>query len=109
MTNQLSPHEVTVGDAVRAHAQGAVQILDVRELDEWQEGHIPGAIHVPLGELPARIVELDSVQPVIVVCRSGRRSLDGAGTLTTAGFLDAKSLAGGMLEWADGGHPVESS
>ena len=101
--------EATVGEAVRAHAQGSAQIVDVRELDEWAEGHIAGAIHIPLDDLAARVRELDPNQPVITVCRSGRRSLTGAGTLLKVGFADVKSLAGGMVDWADAGHPVDRS
>ncbi|MEJ7901864.1 MAG: rhodanese-like domain-containing protein [Thermomicrobiales bacterium] len=109
MHDQTSTPEVTLGEAVHAQAHGVAQILDVREPEEWQEGHIPGAIHIPLGELPVRKGELDPAQPVVVVCRSGRRSLDGADTLITAGFTNVKSLAGGMVDWADAGHPVDRS
>jgi rhodanese-related sulfurtransferase len=104
-----SAPEATVGEAVRAHAQGSAQIVDVRELEEWAEGHIPAAIHIPLSDLAVRASELNTNQPVIVVCRSGRRSLTGAGTLLKAGFTDVKSLAGGMVDWADAGHPVDRS
>jgi rhodanese-related sulfurtransferase len=106
---ELSAPEATIGDAVRAHAQGSAQIVDVRENAEWAEGHISTAIHIPLSDLAARTNELNPNQPVIVVCRSGRRSLTGAGTLLKAGFTDVQSLAGGMLDWADAGHPVDRS
>jgi len=99
--------ETTVADTVSTRASGAAQILDVREPDEWAEGHIPGAVHIPLGSLPARTGELDSSVSVIVVCRSGVRSLTGADILLKAGFDDAKSLAGGMLDWAAAGQPIE--
>jgi len=104
-----SAPEATVGEAVRAHAQGSAQIVDVREPEEWAEGHIPAAIHIPLDDLAARVSELDPNQPVITVCRSGRRSLTGADMLLRTGFTDVKSLAGGMVEWADAGHPVDRS
>jgi rhodanese-related sulfurtransferase len=99
--------ETDVTHTAQAREGGSAQIVDVREPEEWAEGHIPGAIHIPLGELAARTGELDSGQPAIVVCRSGRRSLYGAETLLQAGFGDAKSLAGGMVDWEAAGQPVE--
>ena len=99
--------ETDVTHTAQAREDGSAQIVDVREPEEWAEGHIPGAIHIPLGELAARTGELDSGQPAIVVCRSGRRSLYGAETLLQAGFGDAKSLAGGMVDWEAAGQPVE--
>lgn len=108
MKGSLVP-EVTVGEAVRAHTQGSTQIVDVREPDEWAEGHIPAAIHIPLNDLATRAGEVEQDKPVIVVCRSGRRSLTGADTLLKAGFTDVKSLAGGMVDWTDAGHPVDRS
>ena len=99
--------ETTVSETVAARDAGSAQILDVREPDEWAEGHIPDATHIPLGSLPLRTNELDAETPVIVVCRSGVRSLSGADILLKAGFGDAKSMAGGMIDWAASGQPVE--
>ena len=104
---QPAAPETDVTATAQARAEGTVQILDVREPDEWAEGRIPGAVHIPLGDLAARAGELDPEQPVIVVCRSGVRSLYGAEILLKSGFADAKSLAGGMLDWAAAGQPVE--
>jgi len=99
--------ETDVAHAAQARADGSAQIVDVREPEEWAEGHIPGAIHIPLGELPGRAGELDASQPAIVVCHSGKRSLYGAEMLLQAGFGEAKSLAGGMVDWEAAGQPVE--
>lgn len=99
--------EISVAETVAALGSSTIQVLDVREPDEWAEGRIPAAIHIPLGELPARTGELDADLPVIVVCRGGVRSLTGAGILIQAGFLDAKSMAGGMLDWIASGQPIE--
>jgi rhodanese-related sulfurtransferase len=99
--------ETTVSETVAARDAGTVQILDVREPDEWAAGHIPDAVHIPLGSLPTRTGELDQNLPVVVVCRSGVRSLSGADILLKAGFGDAKSMAGGMIDWAAAGQPVE--
>ena len=99
--------ETDVAHTIEARTNGAVQVVDVREPDEWAEGRIPGAIHIPLGSLASRANELDSTRETIVVCQAGVRSLTGADILLKAGFADAKSLQGGMLAWAGAGQPVE--
>lgn len=83
-------------------------LVDVRELDEWDEGHIPGARHIPLGELPNRLCELPSDTDLILVCRSGGRSAAATELLLRNGYSRARNLAGGMLAWQDAAHPVES-
>jgi rhodanese-related sulfurtransferase len=60
-----------------------------------------------LGDLAARGGEFDPSQSVIAVCRSGKRSLSAASILIEAGFVEVKSMAGGMIDWAEAGHPVE--
>ena len=77
-----------------------VQVVDVREPNEWAEGHIAGAIHIPLGELGLRKEELDRDRAVVTVCRSGRRSLTAADALLASGFTQVASLAGGMNAWS---------
>lgn len=81
------------------------QIVDVREDEEVAEGMIPGAIHIPLGQLSARAGELDRERPVITVCRSGRRSDHAAKQLEAAGF-DAATMGGGMVAWQSAGLPT---
>ena len=98
--------ETDVTTTAREQAAGAVQLVDVREPNEWAAGHIPGSVLIPLGELAVRWRELDPARPVVVVCRSGNRSLTGADILLRAGFRDAKSMAGGIIDWANEGHPV---
>lgn len=83
------------------------QIIDVREDEEVRAGIIPGAVHIPLGQLRTRLPELDSTRPTITVCRSGRRSLTAAQTLIDAGFT-AESMEGGMNQWSKEGHPTVS-
>lgn len=99
--------EVSVAAFVEAGGAESAQVVDVREPDEWQTGHMPRAMLIPLGALEARLRELDPRQPVVTVCRSGRRSLDAARQLRAAGFRDARSLAGGMIAWHEAGLPVE--
>lgn len=85
---------------------GEAQIVDVRETEELVDGMIPGAQHIPLGLIPDSHAALDSTRPVIVVCRSGRRSAAAAENLAEAGF-DAHTMTGGMLEWAAQGLPMD--
>ena len=96
--------EVTPLEA-RQRQQNGATILDVRELDEWQAGHIPGAWHIPLGQLPHRLHELDPNREWIVVCRSGSRSARATALLRQAG-LQATNLAGGLLAWQQHRLPV---
>lgn len=73
------------------------QIVDVREPFELFEGTLPGAVNIPLGDLPARIGELDPARPVLLLCRSGNRSGQAARWLARQGFADVVNLSGGML------------
>jgi sulfur dioxygenase len=86
-----------------------VQVIDVREADEFDGplGHIASARLIPMGELPARLAEIDRSRPVVTVCRSGTRSAQAAVLLGKAGIQDVANLAGGMLRWRAAGHPVE--
>ncbi|TAN21386.1 MAG: molybdopterin-synthase adenylyltransferase MoeB [Acidobacteria bacterium] len=76
-------------------------ILDVREPHEWQIGRIPGAVLIPLGELPKRLNELDKSRAIVTQCRSGARSLKAAHVLLDAGFANVRNLKGGILAWSD--------
>ena len=92
---------ITEADQRRNQAQ----ILDVREDFEVAEGMIPGAIHIPMGELQARLSELDAAVPVIAICRSGNRSARVADALNGAGFT-ADTMDGGMIAWTRAGLPT---
>jgi rhodanese-related sulfurtransferase len=80
-------------------------LLDVREDDEWAAGHVPGARHIPLGQLGARTEEVPRGQAVYVICRSGARSGRAADALAGAGW-EAINVAGGMQDWAAAGRPM---
>lgn len=99
--------EVDVAETARRWGERSAQLVDVREPNEWNDGHIPGAIHIPLGDLARRANELIKDSPVITVCRSGHRSLTAADELIAQGFSDVASLNGGMIAWAKAGHPIE--
>jgi rhodanese-related sulfurtransferase len=71
-------------------------ILDIREPFEWEQGTLPGATLISMGELPARMAELDPEQALLVVCRSGGRSHQVATYLSMNGYSKAANMAGGM-------------
>lgn len=80
-------------------------VLDVREPFEWQAGHIDGALHIPLGDLPARVGELDPQARTLVVCHVGGRSAQATAWLHQQGH-DVANLHGGMDAWAAANRPV---
>lgn len=82
-------------------------VVDVREDDEWVAGHIDGALHIPLGDVPARHGEIDADTPVYVICRAGGRSSRAVAWLSQNG-VDAINVDGGMGAWADAGRPMVS-
>jgi rhodanese-related sulfurtransferase len=87
-------------------------LLDVREPDEWAAGHIAGALHVPMNDVPRRIADhpdtLTANAPVVVVCKMGSRSAKVTAWLRHQGY-DALNLDGGMLAWARAGRPMEAA
>jgi molybdopterin/thiamine biosynthesis adenylyltransferase/rhodanese-related sulfurtransferase len=99
-------HEV---DPAEVRANGVV-LIDVRESEEWDAGHIPGAKHVPRGYLESRIegAAPDKDAPVVLYCASGNRSALAAHTLTELlGYKDVASMTGGITLWKDRGYEVE--
>ena len=86
--------------------QGA-PVLDVREQDEWDAGHIEGAQHLPLSQLAERTDEVPVDQDVYVICRTGGRSLKATAYLAQYGF-DPVNVLGGMGAWADAEKPIVS-
>ncbi|WP_166140042.1 rhodanese-like domain-containing protein [Nocardioides ochotonae] len=97
--------EITIDDLDPALEKGAT-LVDVREVNEYREGHIPGAVNIPMGRLTSRLDELDRSRPVYVVCASGNRSSAMTDVLTSAGF-DAVNVAGGTAAWTRAGRPTE--
>jgi len=77
-------------------------LLDVREDDEWQAGHVDGAHHIPLGQLRERLGELPSGQRIVAICRSGSRSAAVVRGLKQLGY-DAENLDGGVTAWTRAG------
>jgi rhodanese-related sulfurtransferase len=95
----------TLAEVPAAGVPDAAWLLDVREDDEWAAGHVPGARHIPLGQLSARAAEVPQDQTVYVICRSGGRSGRAAQALTGGGW-QAVNVAGGMQDWAAAGRPM---
>ena len=83
-------------------------LLDVREPDEWAAGHAPGAHHLPMMEVPARMAEVPTDVEVVVVCRSGGRSGQVVSYLMGNGWDNVRNLDGGMQSWAASGRDVIS-
>jgi hydroxyacylglutathione hydrolase len=86
-----------------------VTVLDVRSATEWDEGHLPGASHVPLGYLSDRLGDIPRDRPVVVQCQSGGRSSIAASILERAGFSDVSNLTGGLSAWTASGLPLEEA
>ncbi len=106
----VSPEDVA--DRVNT---GEITVLDVREPDEWEQGHIPGAVHVPRGwlefkadpETPYFDERFDPEKPFVVQCAAGKRSALAAARLKEMGYRDVRNLEGGFGAWEKAGLPVE--
>ncbi len=105
--------EIDEVDATRARELLAATepplLVDVRELEEWAEGRIPGAIHVPRGNLESRIENAapDKSQPILLYCAQGNRTVFAAKTLAELGYENVVSLAGGYTDWKRNGFDTE--
>lgn len=75
------------------------QLVDVREPNEFQEGYITGAVNIPLGQLSSNVDKISKDKPVVVYCRSGRRSVSAAKFLLEQGYEQVYNLKGGILDW----------
>ena len=91
-----------------SQVEPGAHLLDVREPDEWAAGHAPGAHHLPMMEVPARMAEIPSDTEVVVVCRSGSRSGHVVSYLMGNGWENVRNLDGGMQSWAAEGRDVVS-
>ena len=100
----LSGH-IDIQNAYQKRQEGAL-MLDVRTLEEWTAGHIPGATLIPLDQLSQRYGELPSDQEIVIYCRSGNRSGQALNFLENAGFTDIYSMDGGINDWISAGYEV---
>lgn len=100
----MSIREITVDDLDEAITSGA-RVIDVRETDEYVDGHVPGAVHVALGTVADHVESFRGHGPAYVVCRSGGRSMRACEFLHDHG-LDVVNVAGGTTAWVLSGRPV---
>jgi hydroxyacylglutathione hydrolase len=98
--------QLTVDDMAGRLAAHHAVILDVRNAAEWASGHVPSAIHIPLGYLSGRLDEVPSDRPVVVHCQGGGRSAIAASLLQRAGRGNVSNMAGGFKAWTGAGLPV---
>jgi len=96
MVREVTPREF---EAARRAGADAV-LLDVREEWELKVASVPGIVHIPMGQVAARLGELDPARETVVLCRSGRRSLEVARFLEQQGFRSVANLSGGILAWS---------
>jgi rhodanese-related sulfurtransferase len=101
----VSVPTVSIGGVPDPLPEG-LHVLDVREPEEWRHGHIDGALHIPLSDLPGRVSDLPDGQ-MLVVCKVGGRSAHAVHYLRHLGH-DVVNLDGGMLDWAADGRPMVS-
>ena len=95
---------VSVEKAMEELSEGVI-LVDVRERDEWDAGHAPGATFLPLSALQERVSELPRDSRLLIVCHSGGRSLRATNFLRSEG-LDAVNVEGGMSAWSAAGGPI---
>ena len=95
--------EISPEDAAAKLQNAAAAIVDVREKDEWDEGHIKGAIHIPYYFLEQRLQKLDNTHPLAVTCASGQRSSLACSILQRHGFTQLFNVIGGTDAWIQAG------
>ena len=103
----MAINEISVDDLAGRLTAGS-RLVDVRELVEFDQGHVPGAVHIPLATVPDNVARFRGEGPTFVICRSGARSLQACEFLTDRG-VDVMNVAGGTLAWQLSGREVESA
>jgi rhodanese-related sulfurtransferase len=101
------PPPIPVDEAAQKWSHGAF-VLDVRTAEEWEQGHIPDSVAIPLVELPDRLSEIPRDREIVVVCSLGERSQEGLEILVDAGFEKATCMSGGITRWQARGYPIET-
>jgi rhodanese-related sulfurtransferase len=97
--------EVSAEQTQTALADDSIQLVDVREDDEWDAGRIEGALHIGLQQLRDNMAKIDTDRPVVFYCHVGARSAMAAQAFRGIG-IDAYSMAGGLRQWANEGRPL---
>ena len=99
------PEEINIQEAYKKYKSGAL-LLDVRTPEEWDVLHAPNSTLVPLDELAERAGELPQDAEIVIICRSGNRSLVARDILVESGFEKVSSAGGGFNEWTAAGYPI---
>lgn len=106
MVNQISVADLKNHFDAGDIASGQLVLLDVREINEYAQGHVPGAINIPMALLPLRVSELNRSKNIAVICESGGRSAQSTQWLENNGYT-AMTVTGGTSYWRSSGFPVE--
>ena len=96
--------EISVEDLAEAFVEGNPPlVIDVREDEEWQTGHLnlPNVVHMPMNSVPEHLHGLDKNQSIAVLCKTGPRSAQVTEYLMSQGFMDVKNITGGLTAWRD--------
>ncbi len=98
----MTAPEIDIDELATGRAAG-IPVIDVRQPEEYEAVHVPGAKLMPLADVVARLAEIPRQGPVYIICQSGQRSLRATEFLRNQG-VDARSVAGGTKAWAEAGH-----
>jgi rhodanese-related sulfurtransferase len=110
IAQQLVYKTISVSDArALMESSSNVLVVDVRSPQEYAQGHLYGAINIPLSDLPLRIGGLEKNRPILVYCRTGHRSAQASSILVNAGFTQIYNLEGGITAWINAGYPTVTS
>jgi hydroxyacylglutathione hydrolase len=101
-----STRQATIEALAQPAGRNGQVILDVRAPDEWDDGHIPGALHIPLGSLQSRLEEIPRGADIAVHCQGGNRSVIASSILEKNG-ITVSNVAGGFSEWERSGGQIE--
>ena len=98
--------EISIEQLAQALNENQIRLIDVREVDEFQAGHVPGAELIPMGVIPARTMDLDRSESIALICRTGGRSGQVTTWLESQGF-NVANVVGGTEAWISSGRAVE--
>lgn len=108
-TDEVPPNGPVKVEQAEKHIASGIQLLDVRTIDEWETGYLKGAKLVTFGEqgfVDKAKAAVDPKKPVLVYCRSGKRTIAAAKELRAAGFTTVSEMEGGITAWEKAGKPV---